>query len=169
MQWVVSQMNMWNKSSPSIHLMWQVTSTPVCMCQANKPPVVFMNHLQEKSKLLRHDKCINIKMITCICSYRVVLLSHREVPMKEAKEFAESIAAIFIETSARNAVNVEELFQKISRFHFFNSMLCMNIYYFESWQGEGSVRTEKTTEVNEWTIFTIYFTVTRMKSEKLLN
>uniref|UniRef100_A0A8C7YQT7 RAB31, member RAS onco family n=1 Tax=Oryzias sinensis TaxID=183150 RepID=A0A8C7YQT7_9TELE len=39
----------------------------------------------------------------------------REVPMKEAKEFAESIAAIFIETSARNAVNVEELFQKISR------------------------------------------------------
>ncbi|XP_012670782.1 ras-related protein Rab-31 isoform X1 [Clupea harengus] len=38
----------------------------------------------------------------------------REVPMKEAKDFAESIAAIFIETSARNAVNVEELFQKIS-------------------------------------------------------
>lgn len=36
--------------------------------------------------------------------------------MKEAKEFAESIAAIFIETSARNAVNVEELFQKISRY-----------------------------------------------------
>lgn len=36
--------------------------------------------------------------------------------MKEAKDFAESIAAIFIETSARNAVNVEELFQKISRF-----------------------------------------------------
>lgn len=34
--------------------------------------------------------------------------------MKEAKEFAESIAAIFIETSARNAVNIEELFQKIS-------------------------------------------------------
>ena len=34
--------------------------------------------------------------------------------MKEAKDFAESIAAIFIETSARNAVNVEELFQKIS-------------------------------------------------------
>uniref|UniRef100_A0A0E9SW06 Uncharacterized protein n=1 Tax=Anguilla anguilla TaxID=7936 RepID=A0A0E9SW06_ANGAN len=39
----------------------------------------------------------------------------REFPMKEAKEFAESIAAIFIETSAKNAVNVEELFQKISR------------------------------------------------------
>lgn len=45
-----------------------------------------------------------------------VPLSNREVPMKEAKDFAESIAAIFIETSARNAVNVEELFQKISRF-----------------------------------------------------
>lgn len=41
--------------------------------------------------------------------------------MKEAKEFAESIAAIFIETSARNAVNVEELFQKISKCHQFVS------------------------------------------------
>lgn len=39
----------------------------------------------------------------------------REVPTKDAKEFAESIAAIFIETSARNAVNVEELFQSISK------------------------------------------------------
>ncbi|XP_048021035.1 ras-related protein Rab-31 isoform X2 [Megalobrama amblycephala] len=39
----------------------------------------------------------------------------REVPTKEAKDFAESIAAIFMETSARNAVNIEELFQKISR------------------------------------------------------
>ncbi|CAB1326893.1 unnamed protein product, partial [Coregonus sp. 'balchen'] len=39
----------------------------------------------------------------------------REVPMKEAKDFAESIAAIFMETSARNTVNVEELFQKISK------------------------------------------------------
>uniref|UniRef100_A0AAV2JV57 Uncharacterized protein n=1 Tax=Knipowitschia caucasica TaxID=637954 RepID=A0AAV2JV57_KNICA len=39
----------------------------------------------------------------------------REVPMKEAKEFAESISAIFIETSARNSVNIEALFQKISK------------------------------------------------------
>uniref|UniRef100_A0AAV2JYY6 Uncharacterized protein n=1 Tax=Knipowitschia caucasica TaxID=637954 RepID=A0AAV2JYY6_KNICA len=38
-----------------------------------------------------------------------------EVPMKEAKEFAESISAIFIETSARNSVNIEALFQKISK------------------------------------------------------
>lgn len=50
--------------------------------------------------------------------FLAVILFHREVPMKEAKEFAESIAAIFIETSARNAVNVEELFQKISRFSY---------------------------------------------------
>lgn len=41
----------------------------------------------------------------------------REVPNKEAKDFAESIAAIFMETSARNAVNIEELFQKISKYH----------------------------------------------------
>ncbi|TNM98478.1 hypothetical protein fugu_014724 [Takifugu bimaculatus] len=48
----------------------------------------------------------------------------REVPMKEAKEFAESIAAIFIETSARNAVNIEELFQKISTFPVFTLGYC---------------------------------------------
>lgn len=44
--------------------------------------------------------------------------------MKEAKEFAESIAAIFIETSARNAVNIEELFQKISTFPVFTFGYC---------------------------------------------
>lgn len=63
------------------------------------------------------------------------LLLLREVPMKEAKEFAESIAAIFIETSARNAVNVEELFQKISRFLVCLYSVClwlMCLYYFGS-------------------------------------
>lgn len=52
--------------------------------------------------------------------------------MKEAKEFAESIAAIFIETSARNAVNVEELFQKISRCHAFTCPyhVCQNVLLF---------------------------------------
>ena len=65
-------------------------------------------------------------------AYLNVLLFYREVPMKEAKEFAESIAAIFIETSARNAVNVEELFQKISKFCVFNVCclcgLCVSMY-----------------------------------------
>lgn len=60
------------------------------------------------------------------------VLFYREVPMKEAKEFAESIAAVFIETSARNAVNVEELFQKISRFHVFTvccvCVMCVCMY-----------------------------------------
>ncbi|XP_023682066.1 vesicle-associated membrane protein-associated protein A-like isoform X2 [Paramormyrops kingsleyae] len=55
-------------------------------------------------------------IIVAIAGNKNDLSDIREVPMKEAKEFAESIAAIFIETSARNAVNVEELFQKISPF-----------------------------------------------------
>ncbi|KAJ6662182.1 hypothetical protein lerEdw1_012648 [Lerista edwardsae] len=38
-----------------------------------------------------------------------------EVPMKDAKEYAESIGAIVVETSAKNAINIEELFQGISR------------------------------------------------------
>lgn len=53
--------------------------------------------------------------------------------MKEAKEFAESIAAIFIETSARNAVNIEELFQKISTFSIF---LWMPVCCFGRFQGK---------------------------------
>ncbi|MBZ3872998.1 Ras-related protein Rab-31 [Sciurus carolinensis] len=39
----------------------------------------------------------------------------REVPLKDAKEYAESIGAIVVETSAKNAINIEELFQGISR------------------------------------------------------
>lgn len=39
----------------------------------------------------------------------------REVPLKDAKEYAESIGAIVVETSAKNAVNIEELFQGISK------------------------------------------------------
>lgn len=52
-----------------------------------------------------------------LCKAHPIIRLHfyREVPTKDAKEFAESIAAIFIETSARNAVNVEELFQSISK------------------------------------------------------
>lgn len=36
--------------------------------------------------------------------------------MKDAKEYAENIGAIVVETSAKNAVNVEELFRDISKF-----------------------------------------------------
>lgn len=40
----------------------------------------------------------------------------REVPLKDAKEYAESIGAIVVETSAKNAINIEELFQGISKY-----------------------------------------------------
>lgn len=36
--------------------------------------------------------------------------------MKDAKEYAESIGAIVVETSAKNAINIEELFQGISKY-----------------------------------------------------
>jgi len=42
-------------------------------------------------------------------------LFSREVPLKDAKEYAESIGAVVVETSAKNAINIEELFQGISR------------------------------------------------------
>lgn len=36
--------------------------------------------------------------------------------MKDAKEYAESIGAVVVETSAKNAINIEELFQGISKY-----------------------------------------------------
>lgn len=42
-------------------------------------------------------------------------LFSREVPLKDAKEYADSIGAIVVETSAKNAINIEELFQGISK------------------------------------------------------
>lgn len=42
-------------------------------------------------------------------------LFSREVTLKDAKEYAESIGAIVVETSAKNAINIEELFQGISK------------------------------------------------------
>ncbi|OCT76639.1 hypothetical protein XELAEV_18031843mg [Xenopus laevis] len=39
----------------------------------------------------------------------------KQVTLKDAREYAESIGAIVAETSAKNAINVEELFQGISR------------------------------------------------------
>ncbi|KAK7807918.1 hypothetical protein U0070_000881 [Myodes glareolus] len=56
------------------------------------------------------------------------IVSHciREVPLKDAKEYAESIGAIVVETSAKNAINIEELFQGIT--------LCISVYIQLSFQ-----------------------------------
>ena len=43
-------------------------------------------------------------------------LFSREVPLKDAKEYAEAIGAVVVETSAKNAINIEELFQGISKY-----------------------------------------------------
>lgn len=43
-----------------------------------------------------------------------VLLFSREVSEKDAKDYADSIHAIFVETSAKNAININEVFIQIS-------------------------------------------------------
>ncbi|TRZ22985.1 hypothetical protein HGM15179_004127 [Zosterops borbonicus] len=53
-------------------------------------------------------------IVMAIAGNKCDLSDIREVPMKDAKEYAESIGAIVVETSAKNAVNIEELFQGIS-------------------------------------------------------
>ncbi|XP_065688233.1 LOW QUALITY PROTEIN: ras-related protein Rab-31 [Patagioenas fasciata] len=54
-------------------------------------------------------------IVMAIAGNKCDLSDIREVPLKDAKEYAESIGAIVVETSAKNAVNIEELFQGISR------------------------------------------------------
>ncbi|KAF1419581.1 Ras-related protein Rab-22A, partial [Spheniscus mendiculus] len=44
-----------------------------------------------------------------------LLCFSREVMEKDAKDYADSIHAIFVETSAKNAININELFIEISR------------------------------------------------------
>lgn len=44
------------------------------------------------------------------------LLPSREVMERDAKDYADSIHAIFVETSAKNAININELFIEISEY-----------------------------------------------------
>uniref|UniRef100_A0A5F9D8H0 VAMP associated protein A n=1 Tax=Oryctolagus cuniculus TaxID=9986 RepID=A0A5F9D8H0_RABIT len=55
-------------------------------------------------------------IVMAIAGNKCDLSDIREVPLKDAKEYAESIGAIVVETSAKNAINIEELFQGISPF-----------------------------------------------------
>ncbi|XP_038195132.1 ras-related protein Rab-31 [Arvicola amphibius] len=54
-------------------------------------------------------------IVMAIAGNKCDLSDIREVPLKDAQEYAESIGAIVVETSAKNAINIEELFQGISR------------------------------------------------------
>ncbi|XP_019274026.1 ras-related protein Rab-31 [Panthera pardus] len=54
-------------------------------------------------------------IVMAIAGNKCDLSDIREVPLKDAKEYAESIGAVVVETSAKNAINIEELFQGISR------------------------------------------------------
>uniref|UniRef100_A0A8I5MVJ3 RAB31, member RAS onco family n=1 Tax=Papio anubis TaxID=9555 RepID=A0A8I5MVJ3_PAPAN len=55
-------------------------------------------------------------IVMAIAGNKCDLSDIREVPLKDAKEYAESIGAIVVETSAKNAINIEELFQGISKY-----------------------------------------------------
>lgn len=44
------------------------------------------------------------------------LLPSREVMERDAKDYADSIHAVFVETSAKNAININELFIEISEY-----------------------------------------------------
>ncbi|XP_069843209.1 ras-related protein Rab-31-like [Dipodomys merriami] len=54
-------------------------------------------------------------IVMAIAGNKCDLSDIRQVPLKESEEYAESIGAIMVETSAKDAVNIKELFQGISR------------------------------------------------------
>ncbi|XP_058418399.1 ras-related protein Rab-22A isoform X2 [Diceros bicornis minor] len=54
-------------------------------------------------------------IVVAIAGNKCDLVDVREVMERDAKDYADSIHAIFVETSAKNAININELFIEISR------------------------------------------------------
>uniref|UniRef100_A0A5G2Q7J8 RAB22A, member RAS oncogene family n=2 Tax=Sus scrofa TaxID=9823 RepID=A0A5G2Q7J8_PIG len=54
-------------------------------------------------------------IVVAIAGNKCDLIDVREVLERDAKDYADSIHAIFVETSAKNAININELFIEISR------------------------------------------------------
>ncbi|NXF97768.1 RAB31 protein, partial [Eubucco bourcierii] len=54
-------------------------------------------------------------IIVAIAGNKCDLSDVREVPLKDAKKYAESIGAIYLETSAKSGCNIAELFKAISK------------------------------------------------------
>ncbi|GCB80410.1 hypothetical protein scyTo_0018108 [Scyliorhinus torazame] len=54
-------------------------------------------------------------IVVAIAGNKCDLTDAREVLEKDAKDYADSIHAVFVETSAKNAININELFAEISR------------------------------------------------------
>ncbi|XP_060724503.1 ras-related protein Rab-22A isoform X2 [Tachysurus vachellii] len=54
-------------------------------------------------------------IVVAIAGNKCDLSDAREVQEKDAKDYADSIHAIFVETSAKNAININEIFTEISQ------------------------------------------------------
>ncbi|KAI1899944.1 hypothetical protein AGOR_G00067140 [Albula goreensis] len=54
-------------------------------------------------------------IVVAIAGNKCDLSDAREVTEKDAKDYADSIHAIFVETSAKNAININEVFIEISQ------------------------------------------------------
>lgn len=54
-------------------------------------------------------------IVLCVCGNKYDLHASRQVDGDEARSYAESVGAFYIETSARDSTNVSELFREIGR------------------------------------------------------
>lgn len=55
------------------------------------------------------------EVVLVLCGNKLDLGDHRQVPRVEAIALAESVGATYIETSARDATNVDELFMEVGK------------------------------------------------------
>lgn len=63
------------------------------------------------------------------------LLFSREVMERDAKDYADSIHAVFVETSAKNAININELFIEISEYPYLIHVSCAEQLNAGIWPG----------------------------------
>ncbi|MBN3279816.1 RB22A protein, partial [Polyodon spathula] len=55
-------------------------------------------------------------IVVAVAGNKCDIADAREVLEKDAKDYADSIHAIFVETSAKNGININELFLEISEY-----------------------------------------------------
>lgn len=78
--------------------------------------IVYLQHADYTPPSQKLHKFNSFLYPTCplYCIQIFLFLFSREVSEKDAKDYADSIHAIFVETSAKNAININEVFIQIS-------------------------------------------------------
>jgi small GTP-binding protein len=55
------------------------------------------------------------EIVLAVCGNKSDLAQHRQVPLRDAEAYAQQVGALYVETSARNDNNVQELFLEVGK------------------------------------------------------